>query len=333
MAGSLPVPTKTWLTATVTNSLLGDDYSNMQDLVLKMKNQRKTFGHVVSGSGNHVSGGMDAVDRLNSTADFALSTYIWIVLKQPGSGAQDLLYYLNGGAEADWGFAHSPSGSFSGGGYNTLPTAPDQSSPYFNSFFGRGDGGTNVQMVGHLWVSDDLTCCRQMFFFNNVHFGSIFLDQALEPASGWDHPNYIIVDKFGFSKSFDQGAAKVDTYMNDYDGGGTGIFWAHGPSGAMRMTGVTLATGVSQTAGRLSPLMDVQVAKNGITNTYRKLPGMSLYRAHGYSDEGINGEVPDVWWVPDLFALGATTPLDGSEKFVLIRNQMHKWNGTAFQTA
>lgn len=337
---ALPIPVKTWYIETLVSDLTGNDELNQSDLVFQIKTRRKALGHEVAGSGNETDAGMDGEDRWSSRSDIygnfqggAGSQPRWMVFTQPGSGAQDCIVHYGSG-ESDWEISHSVSGSFTGGGVGVAPTAPDQNIMYSNSFFGRdmSDGGHDLPYIGHIWVSSDLTCFRQVFFWNNNHFGSTFFDAVEDPSPGWTTPNYGVVDKFGFSKSIPQGCGSVDTYAYEIDGPGTGMFWSWGPGGSKRMAGTIDGTGIGEVSGRTAPLMDKLVIKNSYTGTYRHIPTMGLIRNPAFSDPGWHGRMVDVWWVPDNFNPGDVTNLAGSKEFVIFKNQLMKWNGTDFRT-
>jgi hypothetical protein len=173
MAGNLPAPQKTWKTATVANALHGTvSEANQCDLWVAIKNQRKTWGHTVIGSGNLTTGGMDGVDRWSTFADVAGTRHCWIILQQPGSGAQDLIAH-DGAGQNNWLFQHSPGGLFTGGAFDTYPTASDSSGSLYGGsagsiFMGNGEEGSNPQYVCNMWASTDLTCCRMTFWIRPI---------------------------------------------------------------------------------------------------------------------------------------------------------------------
>ena len=327
---SLPVPSKKWQIATLVSALTGTDFGNQADLIFQVKQKRKAFGHVVAGSGDGASGGMDGVDRWTSTG--SLVTGSWVAILQPGSGAMDVLQVDNGLGENDYAFVHSPGGLFTGGGPTTRPTATDQTVLYSNSFYGRNDGGHALPLICHLSVSTDLTCCRMIHFFNDNPFGNVVYDAAEDPVSGWVSPNFGIVDKVGFNKNSSCDVGDVARWTTEFSGGGTGIFsaWAAGGSGtAMPMTAVVAGTGIGNIAGRTQPLNMALLVKNGFSKTYRYLPKSLLFRNPANSDPGIHGEMFDCWWVPHAsFTPGVTTPLAGSKEFIIVGDQMWPWNGT-----
>lgn len=328
MAGNLPTPQKTWLTATVVNTLTGSDTNNQKDIEIKAKNQRKAWGHTVFGSGNGITGGQDGVDRWNATTDIPNFAVPWIGFTNPATGAQDVIAYTNNG-ESDWYYAHSPDGGFTGGTSSAAPTAPHQTILYYNSFFGRGDGGSNAQFVCNMWMSTDLTCFRRSYWFNHTNIGNIFYDGIDDPTSGWGAPNYGMFDKHGVSVSISQDCALIGNFVS-FPYSGKGLFCGWGPHGAMNMLGHVICAGY----GGFSPLPGI--AKNKISNTYRLGDARcGLYEPIGNADGGWHGRVFDLWWVQtnlNLFNPGDTLPLDGSKQFVAIGDFMLPWNGGAFRT-
>lgn len=320
--------------ATVASALTGTDVGNQKAQVIAVKNQRVVFGEVIAGSADGVTGGMDGVDRwMVPWPDYtSQAKFPWMVITRPGSGAQDLLYHNIEGGESDWGFAHSPSGSFSGGSATTPPSAPDViTALYANSFFGRGDGGTNPQFVTHIWVSKDLTCSRQSHWFGGLCIGNVFYDSIIDPASGHAHPSYGLVDKHGVAISTAQDTALMLNFV-ETPFAGVGLFKGWGPHGELNMMGTCPGTGY----GGLFPVVGQITAKDKISGLYR-LPSTAsgLHEPIANADGGYRGQVFDLWWVQNataLFAPGSTLPLDGSKQFVVLGDFMLEWNGTPFQT-
>lgn len=338
MSGNLPTPVKTWMYATLANSLLGNDVLNQFDMMLKVHAQRKAWGHVIKGSGNGASGAMDGVDRWHSSADFpSFTNGVWMVYEN-AAGAQDRVQYHNSG-ESDWGFYHSADGGYTGGSSSAQPTAAHENSLYGNSWFGRGDGGSNPQFVCHLWCSTDLTCFRQSYWFGGNNFGNLFYDAVDGPSTGWAAPNYAIVNSYGFGIS---GAdPRQCGYIGDFvfqdhgTGGGTILGW--GPHGKLQMLGTVEGTG----PGGYSYMPGLAtVAKNKISGTYRLGESRSgIYEPIGNADGGWHGRLFDFWWAQSsshsgparIFAPGSTIQLDGSRQFVIVGDWMFPWNGTSFR--
>lgn len=335
MAGVLPIPIKTWLTATVANTLTGSDTGNQKDLEIRKKNQRKLWpGQVVLGSNNGTTGARDGVDRWLTTANIVSTS--WFLFGN-GNGSQDCLYYSNSG-QSNWFFVHSPGGLFTGGTSSARPTASDETVLYNNSFFGRGGGGSTPQFRCNMECSTDGQCLRMFYFTGGIAFGNVLFEAVEDPTPGWATPNVAVVDKNGVDAFTDQNVGAVDRWMNELGGGGTGIMASWGPAGAMPMTATFEGTGVAQVSGRSTPLTDTLTRKNGISGTYRMPPSrFGLFRNNsGGADDGWHGRVFDIWGVPHgLFAKGSTVPLDGSKQFVIIGDQMFPWagGGTAFLTS
>jgi len=331
---------KTWQCATLVSALLGNDALNQKDLQIQIKNKRKQFGHVIAGSGNITTGGMDGVDRWSTTTDLGGSGFVfandpWMVITQPGSGAQDRISFHDGG-ERDWTFAHSPGGLFTGGSASTLPTAADQIVLYSNSFHGRDDGGHATPLICHLLISADVTCCRQIFFFNNHNYGNIFYDAVDDPSMGWASPNYAVVDKNGHDKSANQNCGMMRQFVYSPTSG-SGYFKGIGPHGALNMYGTAESCFDGVTAFHTAPW---QFVKNKITGTYRNPSRSGLYEPRSNADGGWHGQLVDWWWVGDsstegafTFGVCSTTPLDASRQFIIVGDMMFPWNGTVPQTA
>lgn len=338
-------PLKTWQIATLV-STTGDDALDQKDLEIKIKNRRIAFGHIVAGSSDGTTGAMDGVDRWPNTA--AIPSFVvvpWMVITQPGSGAQDLIWYSNFG-ESDWGFSHSPGGLFTGGNASLLPTATDSTVTairtgglYANSWHGRDDGGHASPLICHLSVSTDLTCCRQFFFFNNHNYGNLFYDMVDDPSAGWAHPNYAVTDKEGVGKNQNCNCGMLYQFVyGPYSG--QGYFNSWGPHGAMHLY-ATSEIGVSSASGAFAGQW--HAAPNKITGTYRNPPRLGLAEPIANADGGWHGKVFDCWWVGNnpgpggegsfQWGVMATTPLDGSKKFIIIGDMMFPWNGTVPQTA
>lgn len=330
----LPIPKKTYQIVTLANSLLGVNRTNQLDMVLKVHAQRKAWGFIIRGSGDGITAAMDGVDRWISVGNFpTASNGVWMVYENPITGAQDLLQPYDFG-ESDYVIVHSPDGGFTGGSTVARPSAPHETILYNNSFFGRGEGGGDPQFVCHMWLSPDFEVFRQSYWWNHIPFANIFYDKVEDPTPGWALPHYGLVDRNGHAIDSDQTVGDVTRWMNEFAGGGTGVFQsAWGPGGQMQMTATVEGTGVGNVLGRTQPLNTALTTKNQISNTYRFLPTSGLYRCEGFSDSGWHGRVFDCWWIPHLiFTPGVTTPIDGSNEFVLIKDQLHVWNGTIFRT-
>jgi hypothetical protein len=339
---SLPIPQKQWQIATVVNDLLGSSELNECSLEWKKKNQRVAFGHTILGSGNATAGALDGQDRWATYndlfGDFVHGGSVvprWMAIKQPGSGAADVVVHYGSG-ESDWIYVHSPSGAFTGGSVGVRPTATDETVLYNGSFHGRDDGGHAAPMVAHLWVSDDLTCYRQVHFFNNHNYGNLFYDAVDDPSVGWANPNYGCVDKEGVSKDQNCNCGALYQFCKGpYTG--LGYFKSWGPHGAMNMLG----TCEGSFNGGYAP-MPWHTAKNKITNTYKNPPRCALFEPIGNADGGWHGRVFDWWWVGDTaspftesfqFGVCADTPLDMSRRFIIVGDFMFPWNGAVPRTA
>jgi hypothetical protein len=318
-------------------SAVGDDVGDQKDLEIKIKNQRKTFGHVVAGSSNGTTGAMDGVDRWPDATGIPNAVSIpWLVLTQPGSGAQDLIFYGNFGS-SNWGFAHSPSGAFTGGSASTVPTATDSAvhsdgtfALYSNTWHGRDDGGHAAPLICLLSVSTDLTCCRQFFFFNNHNYGNRMFDIVDDPSAGWAHPNYAVIDKEGVSKNQNCNCGMLYQFVyGPYTG--KGYFNSWGPHGAMNLF-ATVEAGVSSRLDTGAGAVTWHSAANKITGTYRNPPRLGLVEPIANADGGWHGKVFDWWWVGNnpgpggeasyQWGISATSPLDGSKQFAIIGDLM-----------
>src|SRR6267142_3245175 len=140
---SIVTPIKLWNSKTLVSVLI-DDTTNQKDLEIQIKNQRVAWGHIVAGSSDGTTGAMDGVDRWPNFAAIPDFTNVpWMCITQPGSGAQDLIWYGNFGSSG-WGFSHSPGGLFTGGSASLLPTAADSqvtsnrlNGLYSNTWHGR----------------------------------------------------------------------------------------------------------------------------------------------------------------------------------------------------
>lgn len=335
----LPVPQKTWLTATVANVLTGTDIGNQKDIQIRVKNQRKLWpGQGVLGSGDGTTGGCDGIDRWLTTANVP-NGGAWYGAKN-GNGSQDVVLYTNSG-QSNWLFVHSPGGLFTGGTASARPTATDEKVIYgpggtTNSFFGRGGGGSTPQFVCNMMCSTDGLCLRLFYWQGNINFRNVFFDAVDEPTPGWALPNYGVCDNnLGFDAFVNQNTGLVDHWMNEFNGGGSGIFQsARGPAGAMQMTATLEGTGTGNSSGITKPWSDVVVRKNAISNTYRFLPRFGMFSVTNDGNYGWHGRVFDMWAVPHgLFAAGSTTPLAGNKEFFITGDLMFPWNGTAYRTA
>jgi hypothetical protein len=332
----LPTPQKRWSVATLVSALSGTDATNQKDLILQIKNQRKTFGHVVMGSSDGTTGAIDGVDRWSSTASLPDGVdWPWMLLKQPGSGAEDLVSYQAFG-QTNWRWEQSPGGLFTGGSASTLPTATDSSGSLYGgingSIFFGGGGHTAHPYICNMWVSSDLKCCRQTFWYNGNPFGNVVFDAIDDPSAGIS-PCIAFVDKFNSS---DPAADNQIGYLQNYCYSlSSGIAKGWGPSGRLNMYGS--ATGTY--SGGFRSMVGQLAGKNKVTGTYRNDESRcGLYEPYVNSDGGYHGLLFDHWWVQERsinanFNSGDTLPLDGSKQFVIIGDFMWPWNGGAFRTA
>jgi len=140
---ALPALQKTWQGG---SSLGGTEFVNklvvganqQRAMLLKIRDAFvgfNTWPWTVAGSSDSLVGAMDASDRWVDTGDLVYITtagtpYSWIVLQQPGTGAQvcislERLLALDLTRD-DIVSIVSPSGSFSGGSATARPTAPDE---------------------------------------------------------------------------------------------------------------------------------------------------------------------------------------------------------------
>ena len=329
-----PTIVKNWQYGTIANALTSSDLGNQVDLILQRTANRISLGHLVAGSGNGTSGAMDGVNRWASVSDFPASNNgVWQVIEQPGTSAQDLMHYFNGGQNI-WTWYHSPSGGFTGGSSSARPTAPDESVLYDNTFFGRGDAGSDPQFVLNWWCSSDLTCYRESYWCGNFAIGDVDFSAIDDPPDGWATPNYGMVDKDGFWVTSGFGGSLRIGRWDNYTyipSTGHGLFKSWGAHGQLNMMTTVEASGY----GSLQALPTTALtAKETSSNKYRPPFQPGLYEIFTNADGGWKGRIFDMWWVADsqdsgaVFASGSTAPLTGPVEFVIIGDKMLPWSGT-----
>lgn len=331
----LPTFQKDWTFSTLANDLVGTDRGNQLNSVLKVHAQRKLSGLTIRGSGNGVSGALDGVDRWTAPGDFpSFSAGVWCVYRFP-NGAE-LEQTVHNFGQNNYGFVYSPGGLFTGGSSSARPTAIDEVILYNNSWYGRGEAGSDPQFYVHTWLATDGSCYRESYWCNGLPFGQLFFDDVDSPTSGWALPHYGLADKHFANVNSTNVVAYWPNWVHS-PFSGTGMFKGWGPHGIMEMLGTVESSGYGSNYGLPHT---TQTVKNSISNTYRNFPRCGLVEPVTNPDRGWHGRVFDMWWVAEsndtgsTFTTGSRTALDadGVRRCVIIGDMMLPWHDGPFLT-
>lgn len=237
----------------------------------------------VAGSSDGTAGGMDAVDRWGVFGDIAISTSFpraWIVLEF-ANGAQ-ILFDMFEDSDAYW--YYSPSGAYTGGDHNSLPTATDQITLWTNRpQGGQASGGTDNHTL-HVWLSSDGNSARFVTGRDGVAAGVCVLDTDLvDPVSGWaTKPNFFCLAGTGSSSAGGRGGS------NEFD--------ATDANSAYDIDG----TGTVGTAYMAGGAFNDQGYSDQVGNVNAKSSEYQFARIRMQSleagDEGSHGRPADLWW-------------------------------------
>lgn len=326
---SLPTLEKTWQVSHVSNSLLGTETLDTNDLFLKFKAAAKAFGSnplTVVGSSDSSTANMSGTDLLVVDGDMVHdspgSPHSWVVLAldQIAAGAQ-VCFDFNSTDTIRQDIIVSATG-FSGGTTSARPTAADEivvwSNNAWTGMFGSGDG-SGGQIRAHIMLSDDGECFRVILANNGIVGGFLLIDKPANPATGWATPMVTVMKGTGrLNNTSDSVLTVADWYNSD-------VFQARGPSAIMPM----FAT--FESPGNFFTVATKLNAANEISGEYL-LMRVGMWHSATVGQRGRHGFIHDLWFTNQVLQNGDTMPSDASKQFVVFGDGVFPGDGTNWAT-
>jgi hypothetical protein len=296
----------------------GNQYTMAENVLLAIKNMVIGYTNLpwtIAGSGVPGAGAMDAQDRWLTGADLTWHATVrsWIVFDRV-DGTQVLIDLNYAGLPQQASISMSISGSYSGGGPGTPPTAADSvkinTGPDANHYGNRNNNGT-VDILIHGCHSTDGTIDRIFLGGSGDMHGTWEFEPILNPRI--NHAITIM------------GTVRCETSS----------------TGVCGLASMAVASFYSYEAGA----MQMQVTSEGFTNEWlsedsaasiaEELDGELFFNELGWwgvnvGYRGPKGRRPDVWMGQHQVAnLGDNYPADISRQFVQIDTLIYPWDGTS----
>lgn len=316
---SLPTKIKTWtydpnrvVTAQATDAAMGKQFG------LDLINRLLALGvpPTVVGSSNASAAGMDAVNRISTTAHIVGASSgnaaTWIVFKFASIATNFQVlwdFHNNSSTSAQSTMWVSVNAGFSGSLTTARPTATDEVQIFnFGSAWFGGVGTSDVRY--HLLQSDDGQITRVIACQAGVATMYWAFEKAGSPVTGWTYPGFVI-GRYGSTAMatglFD--TAQAQTY--------------HGASS------MPLFLSTEGMVGATPPFTRVVASINEIDSTYPML-GCGLI-SNTVGKRGRHGDIVDMWAGLSSLVTGDTYPSDGSKQFAHFGTIIQPWNGSTPQ--